>query len=63
MKKTIEAYKKQVFQAPPLFDKVVTIEGESVDTSVYRQSISKETASKKKPLVGSNFSKYIDGFM
>lgn len=65
MKNIIEAYGKSPFQAPPLFDKMLTIEGHAVDTATYRQEQRKEpeVETKKKPLVGSVFSRFMDGFM
>lgn len=65
MKNIIEAYEKSPFQAPPLFDKVLTIEGHVVDTATYRQEQRKEPEVElvKKPKTTSVFSRFIDGFM
>lgn len=65
MKNAIEAYGKSPFQAPPLFDKVLTIEGHAVDTATYRQEQRKEPEVEKatKPLVGSVFSRFMDRVM
>lgn len=63
MKQVLEAYGKSPFQAPPLFDKVLTIEGHTIDTATYRKEQHKEMESPKKPLVGSVFSRFLDRAM
>lgn len=63
MKQAWVAYGKSFVQPAPLFDKVLTIDGQTIDTATYRKEQRKEseTESVKKPLVGSVFSQYMDG--
>lgn len=60
MNRVLEAYGQPVFAPTPLFDKVVTLEGDAVDTATYRKENTKEKEVVKKPLVGSRFSQYMD---
>lgn len=60
MKNAINAYKKPLFETPALFDKVLTIEGDTVDTKEYRQSLSNAQETVKKPIIDSTFSRLMD---
>jgi hypothetical protein len=61
LKNAINAYKKPLFETPALFDKVLTIEGNTVDTKEYRQNLNKtQQETLKKPIIDSTFSRIMD---
>lgn len=63
MEKVIRAYQAfdNVEKSP--FDKVVTIEGEVLETATYRKRISKQQEPLAKPMVQSPFSRYLETYM
>lgn len=65
MNQAIERYQEleNARNSTQRYDKVVTVEGVIQDSRDYRKSLVKPKEDVRTPLVGSTFSRFLDGFM
>lgn len=63
MNKAIKSYTNPLTAVPPLFDKVIKVNGEVVDTREYLESVHKEKEVVKKPVLGTTFSRFMDALI